>query len=69
MDKLHLNPDVIHAARVIDLQHAATAWPEHERMTELLIGLAFGAGYALTNIVRRTPPLSVSELLFGGESK
>lgn len=37
-------------------------------MTALaLVGLAFGVGYAVANIHRRTPPMSLLELLFGGE--
>lgn len=35
--------------------------------TLALVGLAFGIGYALANIHRRTPPMSLFELLFGGE--
>ncbi|HET6943350.1 MAG TPA: hypothetical protein VFH89_14435 [Sphingomicrobium sp.] len=35
-------------------------------MTDALIGLAFGVGYALINMGRRSYPLSITEIFFGG---
>lgn len=32
----------------------------------MLVGLAFGVGYALANFFRRSMPLSIPEVLFGG---
>lgn len=32
----------------------------------VLIGLAFGVGYAIVNFSRRCLPLSITEVLFGG---
>ncbi len=31
-----------------------------------IIGLSFGTGYAVVNMTRRCPPLSITEVLFGG---
>lgn len=38
-------------------------------ITIALIGAAFGVGYAFINIRRRTPPMSLFELLFWGGPK
>lgn len=35
-------------------------------MSVLIIGAAFGIGYAVVNHFRRVPPLSIGEVLFGG---